>query len=433
MQTSLRGIARKAKQKKNHRFGNLYRLLNKDALYLAWKEINKKAATGVDGETASEFERNLNANLDTIVEELKSKRYKARLVKRVNIPKENGKTRPLGLPALRDKIVQKAVANILEAIYEQDFLKCSYGYRPKSGAQKAVKEMTKDLMDKYSFVVEADIKSFFDNIDHRWLIKMMELRIEDKTFLRLIKKWLKAGILDTTGKIINPLNGCPQGSIVSPILANIYLHYALDLWFEKTVKVQSEGETYMCRVADDFVCAFRFRNEAEKFYNTLGKRLYKFGLELAEEKTKLIRFSRFSQTESRRFDFLGFEFRWGMSKKGKNIIMRRTSRNKLRKSLKAFTNWCKENRNKRIKVIVEMVNSKFRGYFNYYGVITNSKGIKQFYDKAIEILYKWLNRRSQRRSFTWDEFLAKMKGYGLITPKVVEIPDNQIRLEECFV
>jgi len=433
MQTSLRGIAIKAKQKKNHKFGNLYRLLNKDALYLAWKEINKKAATGVDGETAMEFERNLDANLDTIVEELKSKKYKAKLVKRVNIPKGNGKTRPLGLPALRDKIVQKAVANILEAIYEQDFLKCSYGYRPNVGAQKAVKEMTKELMYKYGYVVEADIRSFFDNIDHQWLMKMLELRIEDKSFLRLIKKWLKAGILDTDGKIINPLNGCPQGSIVSPILANIYLHYALDLWFEKIVKAQSKGETYMCRVADDFVCAFRFKEEAVKFYNTLGKRLGKFGLELAEEKTKIIRFSRFSQFENDSFDFLGFEFRWGSSKNGKNMIMRRTSRNKLRKSIKAVTIWCKENRHKRIKTIVKMLNSKLRGYFNYYGVITNSKGIKQFYNETIKALYKWLNRRSQRRSFTWDEFNAKMKWYGLIKPRVIERADNQIRLEECFV
>ena len=433
MQTSLRGIARKAKQKKNHKFGNLYRLLNKDALYLAWKEINKKAATGVDGETAKEFERNLNANLDTIVEELKSKKYKARLVKRVNIPKGNGKTRPLGLQALRDKIVQKAVANILEAIYEQDFLKCSYGYRPKVGAQKAVKEMTKELWNNYSYVVEADIKSFFDNIDHQWLMKMLELRIEDKTFLRLIKKWLKAGILNTDGKIINPLNGCPQGSIVSPILANIYLHYALDLWFEKTVKAQSEGETYMCRVADDFVCAFVFKEEAVKFYNTLGRRLSKFGLELAEEKTKIISFSRFRKHENDSFDFLGFEFRRGLSTKGKNIITRRTSRNKLSKSIKAVTIWCKENRNKRIKTIVEMLNSKLRGYFNYYGVINNGKGINQFYAAAIKALYKWLNRRSQRRSFTWDEFNVKMKWYGLITPKVVERPDNQIRLAGCFV
>ena len=433
MQTSLWGIARKAKQQKNHKFGNLYGLLNKDALYLAWKEINRKAATGVDGETAAEFERNLDVNLDALVDELKTKRYRAKLVKRVNIPKGNGKTRPLGLTALRDKIVQRAVANILEAIYEQDFLKFSYGYRPKSGAQKAVKEMSKELMGKYNYIVEADIRSFFDNIDHQWLIKMLELRIEDKPFLRLIKKWLKAGILDTDGKVINPLNGCPQGSIVSPILANIYLHYALDLWVEKKVKTHSKGETYMCRVADDFICAFNYREDAEKFYNTLGKRLGKFGLEVAEEKTKIIRFSRFVLTGNESFDFLGFEFRWGLSKRGKCIITRRTSRSKLRKSLKAVTEWCKGNRSTRIKKIVKMLNEKLRGYSNYHGVIGNSKSLNEFNYHTRKILHKWLNRRSQRKSFTWEEFNAKMKWYGLITPKVVEKPDNQIRFEECFV
>lgn len=433
MQTSLWGIARKAKQQRNYKFGNLYGLLNKDALYLAWKEINRKAATGVDGETATEFERNLDANLDALVDELKSKRYKAKLVKRVNIPKGNGKIRPLGLTALRDKIVQKAVANILEAIYEQDFLEFSHGYRPKNGAQKAVKEMSKELMGKYNYVVEADIRSYFDNINHQWLIKMLELRIADKPFLRLIQKWLKAGILDTDGKVINPLNGCPQGSIVSPILANIYLHYALDLWYEKTVKAHSDGETYMCRVADDFICAFRYKEDAEKFYNTLGKRLGKFGLEIAEEKTKIIRFSRYVLTGNESFDFLGFEFRWGLSRRGICIIKRRTSRSKLKKSLKAVTEWCKENRNTRITKIVEMLNEKLRGYSNYYGVIGNSKSLNEFNFHTRKILHKWLNRRSQRKSFTWKEFDAKMNRYGLKTPKVVEKPDNQIKFEECFV
>lgn len=432
MQTSLRGIARKAKQEKKYQFGNLYGLIDKNALNLAWKDINKKSATGVDKETAKEFERNLDANLKMIVDELKTKKYKAKLVKRVYIPKGNGKMRPLGLPTLRDKIVQRAVANILEAIYEQDFLKCSYGYRPKIGAQKAVKDLTKELMQQYSYIVEADIRSFFDNIDHQWLMKMLELRIKDKSFLRLIKKWLKAGILDTDGKIINPETGCPQGSIVSPILANIYLHYALDLWFDKVVKTRSESDAYICRMADDFVCAFRYKEDAERFYRALGKRLGKFGLELAEEKTKIISFSRFRKYENTSFEFLGFEYRWSVSKRGKDVITRRTSRNKLRKSIKAFTQWCKENRDKRISRIVEMLNSKFRGYFNYYGVIGNSKGLNEFYGEAIKILYKWLNRRSQKKSFIWLEFNAKMKRYGLITPRITEYPDRQTRIEECF-
>ena len=432
MQTSLQGIARKAKQDKKYQFGNLYGLIDKTALYIAWKDINKKSAVGVDKESAKEFERNLDANLETIIEELKNKKYKAKLVKRVYIPKGNGKMRPLGLPTLRDKIVQRAVANILEAIYEQDFLKCSYGYRPRIGAQKAVKDLTKELMQQYSYIVEADIRSFFDNIDHQWLIKMLELRIKDKSFLRLIKKWLKAGILDTNGKIINLETGCPQGSIVSPILANIYLHYTLDLWFDKVVKTRSESDTYICRMADDFVCAFRYKEDAERFYRALGKRLGKFGLELAEEKTKIISFSRFRKHENISFEFLGFEYRWSISKKGKDIITRRTSRNKLRKSIKAFTKWCKENRDKRIVRIVEMLNSKFRRYFNYYGVIGNIKGLNEFYGEAMKILYKWLNRRSQKKSFIWTEFNTKMKRYGLITPRITEYPDRQVRIEECF-
>ncbi|MBZ9685870.1 reverse transcriptase/maturase family protein [Clostridium estertheticum] len=404
MQTSLRGIATKAKHNKDYKFGNLYGLLNKDALYQAWKDINKKSATGIDKETAREFGKNLDGNLEELVEELKGKKYKAKLVKRVYIPRVNGKTRPLGLPTLRDKIIQKAVRDI-----------------------------TDELRGKYRYVVEADIRNFFGNIDHQWLLKMLELRIKDKAFLRLIKKWLKAGILDTDGKVINPITGCPQGSTVSPILANIYLHYALDLWFEKIVKPACIGETYICRLADDFICAFRYKADAKKFYKVLGKRLGKFKLELAEEKTKIISFSRFRKYENISFEFLGFEFRWAVSNKGKDVIRRRTSRSKLRKSIKAFSLWCKENRSKRIKNIVETLNSKYRGYFNYYGVIGNSKGIGEFYSSTLEILYKWLNRRSQRKSFNWDEFSEKMEWYGLIKPKVVEKTDNQIRFEECFV
>jgi RNA-directed DNA polymerase len=432
MQTSLWGIARKAKQDKNYKFGNLYGLLNKEALYQAWAEINKNSAAGIDKETAQEFKENLDANLEELLAELKSKRYKARLVKRVNIPKGNGKTRGLGLPTLRDKIVQRAAANILEAIYEQDFLKCSYGYRPGVGAQKAVKDLSKELMGKYNYVVEADIRSFFDKIDHEWLMKMLEIRIKDKTFLKLIKKWLKAGILDTDGKIINPLTGCPQGSVISPILANIYLHYSLDLWFEKVVKPRCQGESYICRMADDFVCAFRYKAEAESFYNTIGHRLGKFKLELAVEKTKIVSFSRFRKEENTSFEFLGFEYRWKLSRKSKDYLSKSTSKNKLRKSIKTFTEWCKKNRHMRLKKMIEILNSKLRGYFNYYGVIGNIDGISYFYNMAIKILFKWLNRRSQRKSFNWEEFNGIIKRYRIIRPKITEIQDNQMRIEECF-
>jgi RNA-directed DNA polymerase len=432
MQTSLRGIATKAKQDEKYRFGNLYGMINKEALMIAWKGINKNSAEGIDKETAKEFKLNLDENLNVMLSALKSKKYKARLIKRVNIPKGEGKTRPLGLPVLRDKIIQKAATNILEAIYEQDFLKSSYGYRPRTGAQKAVSDIRIELMGKYDYVVEADIKSFFDNIDHNWLIRMLEQRIKDNTFLRLIKKWLKAGVLDVDGKVLMPKTGCPQGSVISPVLANIYLHYSLDLWFERVVKRVCKGEAYICRAADDFICAFRYKEDAERFYRSLGKRLGKFKLQLAEDKTKIINFSRFNKYENTSFDFLGFEFRWMVSRKGKDVIIRSTSKEKLQKSLKAFTQWCKENRNKKIRKIVKDLNVKLRGYFNYYGVIGNSKGLYKFYNPAIKILFKWLNRRSQKRSFTSEEFNAKMKWYGLIKPKIVEKSFEQMVFKDCF-
>lgn len=216
-------------------------------------------------------------------------------------------------------------------------------------------------------------------------------------------------------------------------MANIYLHYALDLWFEKVVKKSIKGEAYICRVADDFVCAFRYKDDAERFYKVLGKRLGKFELKLAEEKTKLIEFSRFKMTSSESFDFLGFEYRWEKSRKGNDIIKRRTSRNKIRKLLKEFKVWCKTNRKRRIKEIVGMLNKKLRGYFNYYGVIGNSKGLYDFYNPVIKMLFKWLNRRSQRKSFTWEQYNKKMKWYGLLKPRIVERYDEQLRLESCFV
>lgn len=430
MPTSLQRISQKAKRLKKYRFRNLYRLLNTTMLQEVWKEINKKAAAGVDKVTAKEYAHKLEENLEEIVSNLKEKRYRAKLVRRVDIPKGNGKTRPLGIPAMSDKIVQSAVAQILEAIYEQDFLDCSYGYRPKVGAQKAVTELTKELQfNKYSYIVEADIKGFFDNINHDWLIKMLEQRVADKTFIGLIKKWLKAGILNKDGEIIHPVTGTPQGGIISPILANIYLHYVVDLWFEKIVKPACEGEAYLCRYADDFVCAFRYKSDAERFYQVLGRRLKKFGLELAEEKTNIISFTRFRKYENTSFEFLGFEFRWRVSRKGKDLISRSTSKSKLKKSLSNFKEWCKEHRNQRLKTLFQLLNAKLRGYYNYYGVIGNYKRLSQFYEITKSILYKWLNRRSQRRSFNWTEFQRAADYYGMLKPRITETVNNQLKLE----
>ena len=233
MPTSLRGIAQKAQEHKQHRFQDLYRLLNEELLLECWRDIRKDAASGVDRVSAHDYEQNLDENIRQLVERLKRKSYRAKLVRRQYIPKTDGRWRPLGIPATEDKLLQLAVTRILEAIYEQDFLRCSYGYRPKVGALEAVDDQTIKLQfGRYHYVVEADIQGFFDNIDHDWLLRMLEERIDDRALLRLIQKWLKAGVLDTDGQVLHPVTGTPQGGIISPMLANVYLHYALDLWFQ---------------------------------------------------------------------------------------------------------------------------------------------------------------------------------------------------------
>lgn len=264
--TSLRGISNRAKQSKDHRFQNLNRCLNAEFLGECWQDLNKDAASGVDGITAAQYQENLESNIQDLAKRLENGSYRAKLVRRCYIPKENGKERPLGIPAVEDKLVQRACAKLLNAIFEEDFLEFSYGYRPERGAKEAVSDLTFNLQyGSYGYIVEADIQGFFDQIDHDWMLKMLEQRIDDRAFLNLIRKWLKAGILDTDGKILHPETGTPQGGIVSPVLANVYLHYALDLWFEKVVRKQLRGEAMICRYADDFVCAFRYRKTRNIF------------------------------------------------------------------------------------------------------------------------------------------------------------------------
>jgi RNA-directed DNA polymerase len=418
MQTSLQGIAEKAKREKKYRFRNLYGMLNEEYLIRCWGDIRKEAAYGVDRVSAQEYQGNLVGNIRDLVGRLKRKSYRAKLVRRHYIPKGNGKLRPLGIPAVEDKLLQLAVARLLEAIYEQDFLRCSYGYRPARGPLDAVDKLTVKLQfGRYEYVVEADIKGFFDNIDHDWMIRMLAERVEDKALLWLIKKWLKAGVLDTDGKVLHPITGTPQGGIISPVLSNVYLHYALDLWFEKIVKKHCKGEACLIRFADDFVCGFERQEEAEAFYKVLPARLGKFGLQLSMDKTRVIRFHRQESKES--FDFLGFEFRWGKDRSGKAHLKRHTSRKKLRSSLKRFTAWCKEVRNWKVRDLCRLLCVKLRGYYNYYGVTSNGSGLNEFYGRAIRILHKWLNRRSQKTSFTWETFKELLKRYRIPQPRLV--------------
>lgn len=396
-------------------------MLNKQYLLECWSYLNKNSASGVDGVSSKEYEEILETNIENLVDRLKRKSYRARLVKRCEIPKGNGKTRPLGIPTVEDKLLQQAVFRILQAIFEEDFAENSFGYRPGKSAKGAASELSRELQfNDYGYVVEADIKGFFDNLDHDWLIKMLSERIDDEPFLRLIRKWLKAGILDTDNMVIHPLTGTPQGGVISPILANIYLHYVVDLWFEKVVKKHINGKAVIFRYADDFVCIFQNKRDAERFYRTLPKRLAKFGLELSMDKTKILIFNRNRLKDNKRFDFLGFEFHWGISRKGKRIIKRRTSRNKIRRSLFNFSIWCKRNRSVKLWKFMTKLNSKLRGYYQHYGVIGNFGSINEFAYLSRRILFKWLNRRSQRKSFNWSEFNRKMSYYNLQKPFISE-------------
>ena len=391
-------------------------------LRCCWGALNKDAASGVDGVTAAAYQEHLEANIQNLAERLKAKRYRAKLVRRCYIPKENGKERPLGIPALEDKLVQLACARILAAIYEADFLECSYGYRLRRSAREAISELTFNLQyGKYGYLVEADVRGFFDHMDHEWLLKMLELRIDDRAFLKLIRKWLKAGILETDGEVLHPETGTPQGGIVSPVLANVYLHYALDLWFERVVKAHCRGEALMVRYADDFVCAFRYREDAERFYRSLPKRLQKFGLEVAPEKTQILRFSRFHPSLKRRASFLGFELYWLKDRQGTPRVMRRTAPKRLQGACRRIKEWARASRHLEERKFTAGLNRRLRGHYQYYGLRGNSRALWRFYEWAIECSFKWLNRRGgKRRSYTWGAFASALTRWRIARPRITE-------------
>jgi group II intron reverse transcriptase/maturase len=419
--TFLRNIADKAQREPNHRFGDLYRHLNYQALWASFHRLRNDAASGVDGVTFQAYEKNLEANLNGLVARLKAKSYHARLVRRKYIPKGNGKLRPLGIPALEDKLLQGAVTQILLSIYEADFLPCSYGYRLGLGPHDAVRALTDELhWGKHHFVVEADIKGFFDHLQHEKLLEMLARRIHDGALLRLIRKWLKAGILEEDGKVIHPALGTPQGGVVSPVLANVYLHYVLDLWFRDEGQKVNRGQCRLFRFADDFVACFEYRHEAAAFEQALKARLAAYGLEVAPDKTKMIRFGRNGGPHNGRFDFLGFEYRWEPDRKGRPTVKRRTARKKLQGSVQRMGEWLRTHRHRKLPELMNTLKAKLRGHWNYYGVIGNSQSLNQYYYLTSQLLHKWLNRRSQKRSYTWRALIRLLTRYQVPRPKIVE-------------
>jgi group II intron reverse transcriptase/maturase len=410
----------------------LYSLLNKSNLRAAYHELNPKAKPGVDKVDYAEYGRDLEDNTSWLVEQLKGKRYHAKLIRRVHIPKGPNTTRPLGILCMSDKVAQRVASRILEAIYEQDFLDFSYAYRPHRDTRNAIRKLRDGLMEsRCQWIVELDIKGYYDSIDHDTLIGFIEKRVSDRTFVRLIRKWLNAGVLQNDGMVEHPATGTPQGGIVSCVLANIYLHHVVDKWFAEEFKPSCQGEAILVRYADDITAAFQSREDADRFYRMVEDRMRGFGLTLSKDKCGIKFFSRNAKRESERFDFLGFEFRWGRSRKGWNKIKLRTSRKKLRKSISSFTEWIRQHRNRSARWVIQKVNEKLRGYYNYYGVTDNYGSLKSLFSAIRGLIFKWLNRRSDRKSYTIKSFCQMLKGHLLERPKIiwqVYLPQQEMQL-----
>ena len=427
MKTKLLRIAELARTEKQMQFTSLAHMLNEETLKQCHQELPAGKATGVLGVTKEQYHENLEENIHDLVSRLKRGAYRPVPVRRAYIPKAGSKKqRPLGIPEYEDKIVQRAIAKILEAIYEQDFLDSSFGFRPNRNQHDALKVLNVYLERKaVNYVVDADIKGFFDNVDHEWLMKMLGHRVKDTSLLRLVSKFLRAGYVEE-GNLYKTESGTPQGGLCSPILANVYLHYALDLWFEKIVKVQCKGQAYMVRYADDFVCCFQYEKDAQMFYEALKERLAKFKLEVAEDKTKIIPFGRYAAKECKRagqskpptFDFLGFTHYCSKGRSGNFRVKRKTSKKKENAKLQQCKKWLMKHRHDGMVTIVAYLNRSLQGYYNYYCITDNIPTVDNFQDKIRSLLFKWMNRRSQRKSFNWEKFAMFMKRYPLIRPKV---------------
>ena len=427
METKLERIASKSANTKRAEFTSLYHLINKELLMQCHKEVDGNKAVGIDEITKREYSENLEGNIENLVDRLKRKSYKPMPSLRVYIPKSNGKMRPLGIACYEDKIVQLALKKILEAIYEPKFLNCMHGFRANRRCHTAVKELYDRInIGKITRVVDADIKGFFDHMKHEWILKFLNYYIKDKNILRLVKKYLKAGIIDN-GQLVKSDEGTAQGNIISPVLANIYMHNVLTLWFQYIIAKECKGECFLVVYADDFIAGFQYPWEAERFYEQLRSRMAKFGLELEENKSRIVESGRYlaslkaKRGESTRlgtFDFLGFTFYCGRTTKGNPWIMPKTSSKKFRQKVKEIKIWLYNNKEQKLGKLMYMLNVKLVGHYRYYGISFNSRMISNYKQQVRELLYKVLNRRSEKKSYTREGFIEMMKYYKLVNPKI---------------
>ena len=416
-----------ARRDQTFRFTSLAHLLDVEYLRDCYQSLNRNRAVGIDNVSWEDYGANLETNLEQLVSRLKRKRYKPIPARRVYIPKGANETRPLGISALENKIVERGITWILERIYEQDFLDSSYGFRPQRNGHQALKQLNDLIMfQPVNHIVESDIKGFFDNVDHEKLMTFIRIRIGDPTLLNLIGKFLQAGYMDN-GQRVQTDMGTPQGSILSPMLANIFLHYVLDEWFETTVKNHVRGFCELVRYADDFVCVVRYAEDAERIERAFKNRFNKYGLEIHPTKSRKMTFGHFERENARHqnrkpntFDFLGFTHYCDLSRNGYFKLGRKTSRKKFTAKCRAMNEWLKAIRNRvKTKDWWKILAAKLRGHFQYYGVSENYASLARFYKLTMSMVRKWLNRRSQKRKMSWAKFTAYLEHYPLPQPRIV--------------
>jgi RNA-directed DNA polymerase len=422
-------IAQVARERPQEVFTSLNHYLDVEWFKAAYDRVKPDSAPGVDGQSWADYGKDLEKNLQSLLHRVKSGSYVAPPVKRVQIPKDGGKeTRPIGMPTLEDKVLQRAVALLLEPIYEQDFKWFSYGFRPGRSAHEALASLWgQSMTHQIKWILDVDVRKYFDTLKHATLGQMLDLRVRDGVIRRLISKWLHAGVLER-GCLSYPEDGTPQGGVISPMLANIYLHYVLDSWYLESVKPRMKGRTLLVRFADDFVLGFEHKEDAEKVYAVLFQRFEKYGLKLHEEKTRLVPFgqpkgetddSGGEGTPPGTFDFLGFTHYWGKTRKGGWVIRRRTSRKRLTRSLKAISQWCRKNLHQPLRVQVEALGRKLKGHFGYYGITGNYEALDRYREAVIGVWRKWLARRGGPQGMSWERMSRLLRFYYLPKARVV--------------
>ncbi len=395
-------------------------------LQVAYARTRKKGAAGVDGQTAADYEKDLMGNLRSLLDRFKSGQYKAPPVRRTYVPKADGKKRPIGIPTLEDKVLQRAVLMVLEAVYEEDFKSFSYGFRPGRSPHQALGALREGLMDmEGGWALEVDIRNFYEELVHRHLRDFLSRRVRDGVLHRVIGKWLKAGVMEE-GVLHHPLQGTPQGGVISPLLANLYLHEVVDKWFEETVRPRLEGPAFMVRFADDLVMVFRSEREAQQVREELTERVAQFGLRLHPEKTRLVPFQRPSWGSKPARDkrpgtlsWLGFTHYWGLSRRGYWVIKKKTESKRLGRALREIQQWCRRHRHYPVSWQRAKLESKLLGHYGYYGVTCNFRSLARFFRMVKRIWRKWLNRRSQRKRMHWERFNNLLRHHPLPKPRIV--------------